>query len=413
MSERVDRLKERIEKSQRYKKVVVDEGCIEDALPTEWVAPDPNLLTAGEFNREVSSGYVAMSYKDLLQNDRTYKAMHMRAMVKKWTSVDISYRTAWREMEKALEEIQGSFGQSYQLLNTYSKELRKVDRFSFTEQQRVGNTDRFKCYLWSYGITVRSFRHTCRPHTEIDDTHFRGRSRGCLISAIVVDGDNHVFPVTFGLVSGEDNENYDWFLHCLGDQVVGATGLVRANITKALEFTHSRAGTGEYLIKTYRCRIFRVNLENRVCSCGYFQHMGIPCAHACKAISVSHQACHMTYVDSYYSTANWQRCYREVWVGIPSKEQCDIDEEEERVLPPPLKRKPGWISMKRMKIRAKQSIRVQSVKDVALYATWKGTTDVHAKTLSMTRGLSTVLRTPKQLTNVAVYDSNNSDFVAI
>ncbi|KAF9603394.1 hypothetical protein IFM89_035840 [Coptis chinensis] len=38
-------------------------------------------------------------------------------------------------------------------------------------------------------------------------------------------------------------------------------------------------------------------------------------------------------------------------VGIPSKEQWDVDEEEERVLPPPLKRKPGRISMKRMKIR--------------------------------------------------------------
>ncbi|KAF9622547.1 hypothetical protein IFM89_032112 [Coptis chinensis] len=423
----------------------------EDAPPTEWVAPDPNLLI-----------------------------------------------------------IQGSFDQSYQLLNTYSKELRNVDRFSFTELQRVGNTDRFKCYFWSYEITVRSFHHTCRPHIEIDGIHLRGRSRGCLISAIVVDGDNHVLLVAFGLVSGEDNENYNWFLRCLGDQVVGyetllviisdrhpnlvvkvpevfpwakhvfcmnhicknmsgltpsvslmrkiktgdkttqewffhavmkdikkmnssvydklmeipldkwachtsivkrygiantnhvecwnnmikddralpvvclveairenlsahyckyrkmaddwaahgerftprATGLVRANITKALEFTHSRAGTGEYLIKTDHCRIFHVNLENRVCSCGYFQHMGISCAHACKAISVSRQASHMTYVDSYYSTANWQRCYREVWVDIPSKEQWDIDEEEERVLPPPLKLKPGRISMKRMKIRA-------------------------------------------------------------
>ncbi|KAF9603397.1 hypothetical protein IFM89_035843 [Coptis chinensis] len=203
-SERVDRLKERREKSQRYKEVVVDEGCIEDAPPTEWVAPDPNLLTM-----------------DLLQNDRTYKAMHMRAMVKKWTSLDISYRIAWRGREKTLEEIQGSFGQSHQLLNTYSKEMRKVDRFSFIELQRVGNTNRFKCYFWSYGITVRSFRHTCRPHIEIDGTHLRGRSRGCLISAIVVDGDNHVFPVAFGLVSGEDNKNYDWFLRCLGDQVIG------------------------------------------------------------------------------------------------------------------------------------------------------------------------------------------------
>ncbi|KAF9604044.1 hypothetical protein IFM89_001404 [Coptis chinensis] len=419
---------ERREKSQRYKEVVVDEGRIEDAPPTEWVALDPNLLT-----------------------------------------------------------IQGSFGQSYQLLNTYSKELMKVDRFSFTKLQIVGNTDRFKCYFWSYGITVRSFRHICRPHTEINGTHLRGRSRGCLISAIAVDGDNHVFPVTFGLVSGEDNENYNWFLCCLGDQVIGyetplviisdrhlslvvkvpevfprakhvfcmnhicknmsgltpslplmrkiktaakttqewffravmrdikkmnshvydklmeipldkwachasivkryhveswnnmikddraipvvclveairenlsahyckykkmaddwaargewftprATGLVRANITKALKFTQSRAGTGEYLIKTDRCRIFHVNLKNRVCSCGYFQHMGIPCAHACKAITVSRQACHMTYVDSYYSTTNCQRCYSEVWVGIPSKEQWDIDEEEERVLPLP------------------------------------------------------------------------------
>ncbi|KAF9607289.1 hypothetical protein IFM89_033496 [Coptis chinensis] len=102
--ERLSLLKERREKSQCYKKSVVEDGLLEDAILIELEAPKINTLTmgmvftesidgsymwivktvynvhtcgcrtAGEFNRVVSSGYIALCYKQILRDDKTLKA---------------------------------------------------------------------------------------------------------------------------------------------------------------------------------------------------------------------------------------------------------------------------------------------------------------------------------------------------
>ncbi|KAF9605436.1 hypothetical protein IFM89_017455, partial [Coptis chinensis] len=68
-------------------------------------------------------------------------------------------------------------------------------------------------------------------------------------------------------------------------------------------------------------------------------------AHACKTISVNHHSgrggTYHTFVDQYFTTDMWKRTYAEVWKGIHSREQWDIECDDECILPPEGKRQAG------------------------------------------------------------------------
>ncbi|KAF9611804.1 hypothetical protein IFM89_035789 [Coptis chinensis] len=71
----------------------------------------------------------------------------------------------------------------------------------------------------------------------------------------------------------------------------------------------------------------------------------VSCAQACKAISVNHHSgrggTYHIFVDQYFTTNMWKQTYAEVWKGIPSREQWDIECDDEHILPPEGKRQAG------------------------------------------------------------------------
>ncbi|PIA52900.1 hypothetical protein AQUCO_01000638v1 [Aquilegia coerulea] len=134
--------------------------------------------------------------------------------------VKISYKVAWLAKEKAMRKIRGSYSHSYQMLETYCNELKKVDPDAVTDilTNPLGN---FECIFWTYGITIRAYKKTLRPIILVDGTFLKGRYPGTILTAIAVDGNNHIFPIAFAIVMKEKNESWDWFFTKLRDHVVG------------------------------------------------------------------------------------------------------------------------------------------------------------------------------------------------
>ncbi|PIA33769.1 hypothetical protein AQUCO_04000079v1 [Aquilegia coerulea] len=60
-----------------------------------------------------------------------------------------------------------------------------------------------------------------RPIIRVDGTFLKGRYPGVVLTAITIEGNNHVYPITFALVCKENNEYWEWFLKKLKDHVVG------------------------------------------------------------------------------------------------------------------------------------------------------------------------------------------------
>jgi len=81
---------------------------------------------------------------------------------------------------------------------------------------------RFFCALKSY---IDGFKEGCRPYLSIDSTALNGRWNGHLASAIAVDGHTWMYPMAFGFIASETEDNWTWFMRQL-KQAIGEPPLL-------------------------------------------------------------------------------------------------------------------------------------------------------------------------------------------
>ena len=79
--------------------------------------------------------------------------------------------------------------------------------------------------FWCFRPCVEAFKH-CRPFLCVDGTFLTGKFKGTLLVAISCDADNRLVPLAFALVTGEDTNNWSWFMHLLRTKVVGRDRVV-------------------------------------------------------------------------------------------------------------------------------------------------------------------------------------------
>ena len=59
---------------------------------------------------------------------------------------------------------------------------------------------------------IDGFLEGCRPYLSIDSTALNGRWNGHLASAVAVDGHNWMYPLAFGFIASEIEDNWTWFM---------------------------------------------------------------------------------------------------------------------------------------------------------------------------------------------------------
>ena len=58
----------------------------------------------------------------------------------------------------------------------------------------------------------RGFLQGCRPMIFIDGCHIKTRYRGQLLTDVVIDSNDCIFPIVVAVVEVEDKPNWCWFL---------------------------------------------------------------------------------------------------------------------------------------------------------------------------------------------------------
>lgn len=81
-----------------------------------------------------------------------------------------------------------------------------------------GNTNQFQRVLWAFSSSIEGFM-SCRPVISIDGTHLCGKYQGTMLLAVGVDGNDQLFPLTFAIVEGENNDSWRWFMACIRTRV--------------------------------------------------------------------------------------------------------------------------------------------------------------------------------------------------
>lgn len=132
-------------------------------------------------------------------------------------NISISYWKAWRSREVAQEYAKGSAGASYKMLPDYLNKLVLANPGTVTELHTVydgGIGHRFKYMFLAMGASISGYQHM-RPVIIIDGAHLNGKYAGCLLTASAEDGNYQVFPLAIGIVDGENDSAWEWFLKML------------------------------------------------------------------------------------------------------------------------------------------------------------------------------------------------------
>ncbi|XP_026396947.1 uncharacterized protein LOC113291651 [Papaver somniferum] len=116
--------------------------------------------------------------------------------------VDLTYHQAYHGLKFCKECIWGEDIKSYSNFLWYEEAGKRhnpasVIKFEFNAENR-----QFERFFISFEACITGFNKYCRPMLIIDDTFLTGKFRGWSYE---------IFPLVFGLVSGENGDNWHWF----------------------------------------------------------------------------------------------------------------------------------------------------------------------------------------------------------
>ncbi|XP_037465458.1 uncharacterized protein LOC119337427 isoform X4 [Triticum dicoccoides] len=164
-----------------------------------------------------SQDWVANKAVSILRSSPNMGAKELQKKLQEQYKVTILYDTVWRGKEKALAEVYGKWEESFEMLYKWKAEVLKRSPGSVVEIEVLeidGNVyfHRFFCALKP---CIDGFLEGCRPHLSIDSTALNGRWNGHLASATAVDGHNWMYPLAFGFIASETEDNWTWFMNQL------------------------------------------------------------------------------------------------------------------------------------------------------------------------------------------------------
>ncbi|KAF6158157.1 hypothetical protein GIB67_014951 [Kingdonia uniflora] len=96
--------------------------------------------------------------------------------------------------------MQGSLDHSYQLLTSYFAKVRLVDLDLVFDIQTTSYKDKkFTRYFWGFDVPKKMYK-LLRPVVVTDKTFLKGKYIRTLLLTLVIDPNNHIFPLALLIV---------------------------------------------------------------------------------------------------------------------------------------------------------------------------------------------------------------------
>jgi len=164
-----------------------------------------------------SQKWVASKTVDIHRDHPKIGAKELQDKLQSEHKVTIPYDTVWRGREKALAEVYGTWEESFELLFRWKAELLKRCPGSVVEIEvlELDGEVYFHRFFCALKPCIDGFLEGCRPHLSIDATALNGRWNGHLAAAVGVDGHNWMYPVAYGFIAFETQDNWTWFMEQL------------------------------------------------------------------------------------------------------------------------------------------------------------------------------------------------------
>ncbi|XP_078161847.1 uncharacterized protein LOC144557190 [Carex rostrata] len=174
---------------------------------------------------QLTAAVIANVIRDDIREDITKSISDLKSIVRAhFKGIVPKYNRLWRGRELAIEQMFGSWKDSYAILSPLLQAITRENpgtKWTVRSEPTAKETERlFKAAAWAYGPCIAAVPHL-RPIISIDACFLSGRYRGRLLIACGYDAENQLLPLAFGLVQEESFENWGWFMRWLRQEVIG------------------------------------------------------------------------------------------------------------------------------------------------------------------------------------------------
>ncbi|KAH9699082.1 SWIM-type domain-containing protein [Citrus sinensis] len=163
-------------------------------------------------HQQASVQWVANSVEQRLRENPNYKPKEILEEIHRVHGITLSYKQAWRGKERIMAAMRGSFEEGYRLLPQYCEQVKRTNPGSIASVYGNPADNCFQRLFISFQASIYGFLNACRPLLGLDRTFLKSKYLGTLLLATGFDGDGALFPLAFGVVDEENDDNWMWFL---------------------------------------------------------------------------------------------------------------------------------------------------------------------------------------------------------
>ncbi|XP_019161554.1 PREDICTED: uncharacterized protein LOC109158163 [Ipomoea nil] len=163
-------------------------------------------------HQQASVQWVANSVEQRLRENPNCKPKEILEEIHRVHGITLSYKQAWRGKERIMAAMRGSFEEGYRLLPQYCEQVKRTNPGSIASVYGNPSDGCFQRLFISFQASIYGFLNACRPLLGLDRTFLKSKYLGTLLLATGFDGDGGLFPLAFGVVDEENDDNWMWFL---------------------------------------------------------------------------------------------------------------------------------------------------------------------------------------------------------
>ncbi|XP_021613274.1 uncharacterized protein LOC110615610 isoform X2 [Manihot esculenta] len=166
----------------------------------------------GRINRpQASRKLVATIVKEKLRDTPNSKPKEIANQIRQEFGIELRYSQAWRGMEVAKEELQGSYKEAYNQLPWLCEKMVETNPGSVLTL--ITREDKsFHRLFVALHASICGFQNGCRPLLFLDTVSLKSKYQSELLTATALDGNDGIFPVAFAIVDFVNDDNWHWFL---------------------------------------------------------------------------------------------------------------------------------------------------------------------------------------------------------
>ncbi|KAK9286912.1 hypothetical protein L1049_015319 [Liquidambar formosana] len=162
--------------------------------------------------------------QDKLRDTPKYRAREIINDIWRDFGISLGYLQAYRGKDIAQKAIHGSMEDSFNQIPWLCSKIMETNPGSYVEWL-TGEDCRFQRLFISFHTQILGFKKACRPLLMIDGTFGKDHYKTTILSAVAIDGSDQTFPFAFGVVLGETERNWLWFLMNLRTILDGVVNL--------------------------------------------------------------------------------------------------------------------------------------------------------------------------------------------